>query len=98
MAMQDDEHYHRSLEEAETSNARSPEGSASSAHCTSVRGTPFLIPRKPVAIGSAVMRRQADVKVRSSILGRWPSRKLAKTQRNLRGSPVQVSNLKILVA
>jgi len=85
MAMQNDEHSHRSLEEAETPDARSPEGSASSADCTSVRGTQCLIPRKPVGIGSPVMRRQPDVKVRSSILGRGPSRKLAKTQRNLRG-------------
>lgn len=76
VALRNDEHSPRSLEEAETPNTRSSKGSGqndNSADCTSVRGTQFLIPRKPV------MRKQPHVNVQS--LGTGTSRGLAKTQR-----------------
>ena len=80
MALLNDELSHRSLEEGP--DARSPEGSGqnvSSADCTSIRGTQFLIPRKPVAISSLRIRKQPHVNVQS--LGTGTSRGLAKTQR-----------------
>ena len=85
MALPNDEHSHRSLEEAETPDARPSEASGqndTSADCTSIRGTQFLIHRKPVAIGSPVMRKQPHVNVQS--LGTGTSRGLAKTQRTPR--------------
>ena len=86
MALLNDEHSHRSLEKAETPDARSLEGSGqnvSPADCTSIRGTQFRIPRKPVAIGSPVMREQLHLNVQS--LGACTSQGLAKTQRRFTG-------------